>query len=360
MRLLSVLLLASLISAGPLPQKQGMVHHHHIHRRDDYDGLLRRDSMPAVSTTTSTSSKSSSTSKTTTSTSTTSDSDSSSDSATTSGSIASSTTSSASASSDSMPTVTSSLSSSLSLALSLLTLTTLYSYSITVPPSVATDGYIANPYVYRSLLPTNLVFIIVGGILGLILVLLIVLWFAFWLINRKRAKNEKEVYTGMRPGGGFHLSLSSFLLSDGSLSIAEKSSWGVGSNSSVLMLHRQSLALNLDTQSHHPSQGRTYRDMLGVEPPRRGSMFVSPVLEMMHGRSRLQVSLLRPESLYGLELLYANSPIDSPLGTSSTDAINVQPLEPQEKKKQRPPSQLLDDLLGDSMELPWNTKHDGR
>lgn len=223
---------------------------------------------------------------------------------------------------------------------------TLYSYDITVPPSTETGSYGNNPYVYRSLKPANLVFIIVGGILGLGLLLLIVIYLAFWLISRSRAKKEKEVYMGMGLRmNGLNLSQLSFFNSDGNSSIAEKSSTGWGSNSSVLMLHRQSLALHLDRHSVLPSQGRSYREMLGMEHTRRGSMYISPVLEMMHGRSRLQVDLVRPDSILGLDLPYVDSPLDSPGVYASTDAINTQPIE--EKKKLRPPSQILDDLLGD-------------
>lgn len=239
----------------------------------------------------------------------------------------------------------------MSLALSLsLSLTTLYSYSITVPPSVKTDGYSANPFVHKSLKPANLVFIIVGGVLGLILLLLVVFWLAFWLVSRRRARKDREVYlSNSYPRGLFLLSLSSLLLGDGALSVGEKSSSGWGSNSSVLMLHRQALSVTLDRQV--PSQGRSYREMLGVESNRRNSMYISPVLEMMHGKSRLQVDLMRPELLYGLDLPYYDSPVESPIGNISQDAINTQPIESKEKKTLRPPSQLLDDLLGDSLDL---------
>lgn len=346
MRLPLVLLLASLISAGPLPQKTGLVHRHHLHARDDMPAVT--DSKPKSTSTTETKDLKKTDSKDESK-------DDDKDESTKDDKKDESETSDKSdmPSATALPSTTDMPSASKMPSFSEeLSLTTLYSYDITVPPSVNTGAYSANPYVHRSLKPANMVFIIVGGILGLLLLLVLVVWFAFWLISRHRAKNERAVYLGMHtPGGGFHLSLSSFLLNDGNLSIAEKSSSGWGSNSSVLMLHRQSLTLTLDKQSVLPSQGRSYREMLGMEHSRRGSMYISPVLEMMHGRSRLQVDLVRPDSIYGLELPYADSPLPSPMGNSSTDAINTQPLETQEKKKLRPPSQLLDDLLGDGMDF---------
>lgn len=321
MRLPVVLLLATLILAKPLPLRTGIIHHHHLHARDDMPGVT-----DTAATTTSTSSKS--TSKTSTSKSSKSSSASTSD-----------MPSAEDSSTTEMPSA--SVLPSISLTLSL---STLYSYSITVPPSTQTGSYNENPYVYRATKPANLVFIIVGGILGLMLLSLIAIYLAFWLISRSRAKKEREVYFGMLMPG-LNLSQLSFFNSDGNSSIAEKSSTGWGSNSSVLMLHRQSLALHLDRASVLPSQGRSYRELQGLEGTRRGSMYISPVLEMMHGRSRLQVDLVRPDSIYGLDLPYVDSPLDSPTDYASTDAINTQPIE--EKKKLRPPSQILDDLLGD-------------
>ncbi|PVH18261.1 uncharacterized protein CXQ87_001180 [Candidozyma duobushaemuli] len=322
MRLPVVLLLATLISAKPLPSRTGIIHHHHLHARDDMPGVT-----DTAATTSSKSTKS--TSKTSTSKSSKSPSASTSDMPS-----ASEDSSTSEMPSDSvLPSMSSTSSSSTS-----------YSYSITVPPSTQTGSYDENPYVYRSTKPANLVFIIVGAILGLILLSLIAIYLAFWLISRSRAKKEREVYFGMQMPG-LNSSQSSFFNSDGNSSIAEKSSTGWGSNSSVLMLHRQSSALHLDRASVLPSQGRSYRESQGLEGTRRGSMYISPVLEMMHGRSRSQVDLIRPDSIYGLDSSYVDSPLDSPADYASTDAINTQPIE--EKKKSRPPSQVLDDLLGD-------------
>lgn len=350
---LAFLLLATLVAGGPLPQKTGMVHHHHQHHKYKEAVLVKRATLSLSLTTLTTLTKTLSltlilttlkltlklTSKTTTAstvsassdampklTSTTEASSESSSATTTHSGSSSELTTSMSLSSE-MPSLTSSdYWSSEDVSTSSATVsTTSYSYSIAIPPSTNTNNYIKNPYVYVSLLPDGLVFVIVGSILGLVLLILLAYRTALWIISRTRAKNEKAVYFGN--WDNMSTSSASFLLGGSLLSLLEKGST-IGSNSSIMMLQRNSVALNHELNWETTTQGRSYREMTS-DVPNRGSMYISPVLELMKSRSNLDLPLLHPGDL--------SLGMDSP----STGSMST----PQEKKRERPPSQILDDLL---------------
>lgn len=206
-----------------------------------------------------------------------------------------------------------------------------YTFSVTVPLE-------KNPFVHRTHLPTGLVFIVVGALIGAALVAFVGYYTIVWLISRSLAESDREVYFGNPSHVAFGHSRSSsintqtMLLNGSELLFMEKSSASWGSNSLIYMLQRQSSLARFDQMvATNPNwettqQGRLYRDMKGEN---RQSMYISPVLEMM--KLKLNVDL---------PYLY-----DSPM-TESPDIPLDYVGEPE--RPTRPPSQYLDDLLGAS------------
>lgn len=200
---------------------------------------------------------------------------------------------------------------------------TSYSYAVTVPPL---SDHNKNPYIQYSRAPNNVVFIVVGAILGALILAFVAARTTMWCLSRRKAQVDKEVYflngSHIFSWGG---SGASFPNSSQS-SLMEKSLF----SSHMLLKYPSSNTLNWDTST----QGRLYREML-TPLDRRGSMTISPVLEMMQGlRSQVDLTLLHPSldsAAYHNELPPASFP-ESGLSNKS-------------KRLERPPSQVLDDLL---------------
>ncbi|CUM68049.1 uncharacterized protein PRCAT00005764001 [Priceomyces carsonii] len=231
---------------------------------------------------------------------------------------------------------------------------TSYSYSIAVPQASESDY--TNPYIQRTHLPRNLVFIIVGAIIGFMLAILLSYRILSYVISNRRAKSEKEVY--------FSNSVGRFLDINGpsssSSSILEKSS---SSSMPSLYLHsRQSSIFNQQlndaTQQNALSQaGHSYRD----NSTNRGSMFISPVLEIMKLNSSSQLELplyhknIQQSSSSSLILNQHDSSNHYETEVSSEENIKDEHKNPAPSTLRRPPSQYLDDLI-DYAELSFDSK----
>jgi hypothetical protein len=113
---------------------------------------------------------------------------------------------------------------------------------------------------------------------------------------------------------------------------------------------------DLDSSSNDSSTpGRLYRQAItGNEPnPRRNSMFVSPVLEVMNKRnSQLDLPLFNNRnSQYELPLFHdSSSGLNSSFVKGSdvdvSDAVSRNDVTVERPRMKRPPSQYLDDLIG--------------
>lgn len=250
------------------------------------------------------------------------------------------------------PSLSSSMPSVSLISLSLSSLSLSYSYSIAIPHAAPTGGHAANPYIWKSSLPYNLVFIVVGAVLAFLLAVFAAAAVAMWAVNRRRALKEATRYFGnYTPGGGsggLHSSASSLLLGgdNSQLSLMEKASGSWGSNSSIMMLRRQLSAFNLDQSLFASNPGRSYREMVAgqdnmasvIDPNHRGSMYISPVFEMAQGRSALKLDLTSP-SESNFDLLASTPPIPSPSEDAFTDDSYPEP------RLLRPPSLVLEELL---------------
>lgn len=240
-----------------------------------------------------------------------------------------------------------------------------YSYSLAIPNAIKTSSSRKDPYIYRSNLPENLVFIVVGAIIGFILLSFLGYRITAYILSNQRAKTDREVYTnfGHNSGSGF-----AFGSESSNSSMLEKSSLGSVSSLHMLSRHNSLLQLQHDTDTStlsNSQQGRSYRNAISDNKSNRGSMFISPVLELMNTKSNSQLEL----PLYhknasqtfnsSLASLIQNPVMmDSPINDfqptrdhtngSSPDMLLVQtqlhPQQPQSKLK-RPPSMVLDNLI---------------
>ncbi|KAK6464566.1 hypothetical protein DFJ63DRAFT_81923 [Scheffersomyces coipomensis] len=182
-------------------------------------------------------------------------------------------------------------------AMPTLTTTTQYNAVVEVPT-------VKNPYITSSNLPDGIVFIIVGGIIGLIFISFISYRIIAWIISNRKAKHEKEHYyhNFNNSNSIFGSNGSNGLSSSSNSSMFEKNSSFV-SNSSFYQLSRTNSLAQLDemiTTSSNP--GRAYRDTVSGSiynngsglnlsnsklANNRGSMFISPILETISGRRSL-------------------------------------------------------------------------
>lgn len=252
---------------------------------------------------------------------------------------------------DSMPSISNTAMPSLS-SDAMPTSSESYSYSIAIPNG--NPGSTANPYITYSNLPTNLVFIIVGAIIGAILLGFAMYRIVSFITGRRLAKSDKEVYysnpSSLYQFGGSSSSNSSFF---------EKSSLASTASINQLSKHGSVVWLayrDLDSSSNDSSTpGRLYRQAItGNEPiPRRNSMFVSPVLEVMNKRnSQLDLPLFNNRnSQYELPLFHdSSSGLNSSFVKGSdvdvSDAVSRNDVTVERPRMKRPPSQYLDDLIG--------------
>lgn len=192
-----------------------------------------------------------------------------------------------------LPTVTSPTISSASET------STSYAYSI----DVQNDSN--NPYIARTALPENLVFIIFGGLIGLILSSFISFYLILWLRSLHYAKHEGEKYY-------YNQSLIF-----GSASLSSSSVWEQKSANSTI------------------SQMTLNQQLFGRN---RGSMFFSPTDNFWDYslQKTLDYKSSSPMSLF--ELNGSNLEIGNITSDKSLN-INLTP--------RRPPSKYLEDLLGD-------------
>ncbi|CAK7892427.1 hypothetical protein CAAN1_01S09978 [[Candida] anglica] len=275
-------------------------HDHHHHKRNSIPtqtntetqvvNVVQRD---ASKTTTTSSTKTKDDSKTTTTSSTKTKDNS------------KTTTTSSTKTNDDKPKITTTSDSETETALptlsmpSLSTSTTSYSYSLTVPNSEPTQSSgtssTSNPYIYRTNLPDNLVFIVIGAVIGFLLITILVVRTFISLSARRRAKADSEKYVhnsnGIFFSGGDYTSCNSSFID-----FSEKSPYTNSSASSLHLLAKNAASNISDSSSSNASsQGRTYMNSVQGknamdQPNNRGSMYISPVLEVMNqNRSQYQL-----------------------------------------------------------------------
>lgn len=286
---------------------------------------------------------------------------------------------------------------------------TSYTYAIEVPTADKSNDYAQNPYIATTSLPQNLVFIIMGGIIGLLLICFALYHFITYMISNRKAKNEKEVYYNFSDSNSlFHDNASGY----GDLKSSNSSLWekstvvtggvGNGSNASIYMMSKHNSLINfsqrslLDTTtiSGDSSQpGKSYRNAVNniesfTDSPiisgtlnkvgHRGSMFISPVLEIVNNGHRKSFAPPFEKRFNGSELSYLGSiPTSTPMMSSFDTDFNEHSLvgsgfdspmvstpisdfhpstdhlleEATNSKKSetptRPPSQYLEDLIND-------------
>jgi hypothetical protein len=236
------------------------------------------------------------------------------------------------------------------------------SISIGIPAGdVATNNYVKNPYISVPDLPSGLVFIITGSIIGCILMGSILYRMITYFIHNIKAKQEKEVY--------YHNFNNHLLWSDSStVDFTSTSSINLekthSSNSSLFKLSNNfyDVSTLIDT-----TPGRSYRDTVvgkGESKSNRGSMFISPVLDVMAMKNTSELTL----PLYHKPMLTSSScsllTLQNDLQTEEYDTHKDNPCEnssgdikksPQlnnlsdmkNSSISRPPSQYLEDLLND-------------
>lgn len=288
---------------------------------------------------------------------------------------------------------------------------TSYTYAIEVPTAEKSKDYGSNPYIFKPNMPQNLVFIIMGGIIGLLLICFVVYHIVSYLISNRKAKNEKEVYYNFSDSNSlFHDGASTYSgkgLPSSNSSLWEKSTiltGGVGnsSNASIYMMNKHNSMINFSQRSlfdsttisgdsSHP--GRSYRSAVnnldspatsdGSSPSlhkigHRGSMFISPVLEIVnngHHRKSFsnfdlpydkrsngsEASLGIPTTMPMLSAFDTDSSFnvnsvvgsgfDSPAVSTPISEFHAGPdflmNDTKPEIKSRPPSQYLEDLIND-------------
>lgn len=191
-----------------------------------------------------------------------------------------------------------------------------YSYSIGVPNSQPTA--VLNPYIHHSSLPNNLVFIIVGAIILAMLVAFALYRVISSFTGRRLAKSDKEVYYS-NPSSLYHFGGTS----SSNSSFFEKASMASTASINQLSKHGSVVWLtyrDLDSSSNDSSTpGHQYRQAItGKEAPRRNSLFISPVLDIMNKRnSQLELPLFHDSSM-GLNLSFVNGS-DVDVSTSRVD-----------------------------------------
>lgn len=275
---------------------------------------------------------------------------------------------------------------------------TSYSYKIEVPNG---SNYPKNPYVLIESLPEDLVFIVVGAIIGLLILSFFTYRVISYLLSNKTAKSDRELYfhnffLGSDSSNTSFLNGSSNGMTSSDSSMWEKNSSHFTSNSSLYLLNRQSSLLNLNSPNTGPNtaqQGRSYRGAINNQnanstPGNRGSMFISPILDIMaNSKSNLELPLYNSnKSLTDLNLYSmmksdnlppprtSTIPMSLALDNATNESINWQTsvgngfdtptIEPvavmnstdrlidspqthEPPKMKRPPSQFLDDLIND-------------
>lgn len=198
-------------------------------------------------------------------------------------------------------------------------------------PVASGTGIVRNPFIQRSLAPSNVVFIAVGAIIGAAFVAMVAVRVLQMCINRRKALTDKEVYylnTSLFSSWGGGSGSGSTVFGSSSLSsLFEKNLL----SSNMLQKYPTANSLNWDTST----QGRSYRDMLSKHD-RRSSMTISPIFDMMQSlRSQIDLPLLHPNADFShVDLSAASLPASAEFPSTNNKA-----------RRERPPSQFLDDLL---------------
>ncbi|CAH2354100.1 hypothetical protein CLIB1423_14S02036 [[Candida] railenensis] len=293
---------------------------------------------------------------------------------------------------DSLPTYSSNSSttmSSYSTSSSSSSVSSSYYYSISEIPNTQTNAAKNSaqydPYLYRTDLPNNILFVIIGSIIGLILLVIIAIRSVKKVSAMQRAKNDSEKYefsqNSMYLHSGLGSSCSSMLdLSSEKMSLHSASSYYMLSKNAAVSSQSSS-----DGSSDSGGAGRGYRNAIknngssttinnlntsknADNKSRRGSMFISPVLEAMNQSRNNNFEYKLPMyhrgamtdsevgSGYGGEysgMSSAGSIVEGRLLDSFINSGESLPsgqvgsvgTESETTPKRRPPSLLLDDIL---------------
>lgn len=206
-----------------------------------------------------------------------------------------------------------------------------------------------NPLIHNSSLPTDLVFIVFGAVLGLIFVGFVGYRTVMAIISNVRAKRDREVYLST-PGLALFGTGTYTSPSSSNSSFWEKNSGSTASSNSLYPLSQSAKDGSITGDSSAP--GRAYRNAHQGDSGRRNSMFVSPVLDIMNNRksqSNLELPLFHRNDAASL---YSgmNSSLGSLFLSGSPNADFPEGFGERQYSKargSRPPSQLLDDLINE-------------
>lgn len=265
-----------------------------------------------------------------------------------------------------------------------------YYYSISEIPNTQThaakNSAQYDPYLYRTSLPNNILFVIIGSIIGLILLVIIAIRSVKKISAMQRAKNDSEKYEFSQNSMYLHSGLGSSCSSMLDLS-SEKMSLHSASSYYMLSKNAAVLSQSLSDGSSDSGAGRGYRNAIknngssttinnintsknADNKSRRGSMFISPVLEAMnqnrHNNFEYKLPMYHRGAMtdsevgsgYGGEysgmssagsivegrLLdsFINSGESLPSGSVQASSAGT---DSETTPKRRPPSLLLDDIL---------------
>lgn len=231
-----------------------------------------------------------------------------------------------------------------------------YTYSVTVIPNSETNAPVHSsqydPYIQRTDLPDGLLFIIIGAIVGFALVLTILYRIITKIAAMRRAKSDSEKYE-FTPNS-LHLHSANPSLID----LSSRDRLSIYSASSMHLLSKNvaamglSLSLSLDSDSS-TGGGRSYRNAINngnkTNETHRGSMFISPVLEMLN-----PLNYKLPLNHKGAFDTYESSLVDDSTRSEMTDcglldsfvySQDSLPMITERPRLSRPPSQLLDEIL---------------
>ena len=242
---------------------------------------------------------------------------------------------------------------------------TSYSYNVQIP--TATNQ---NPYLLRDSAPRGTTFVAVGVVICVILASFFAFWLISYLCSARRAKIERETYFPNMPLGasflGANSSDTSSIMEKGSLS-SLSSLHKLSSHNSMLQLQQEK---EIDTPFKSSRQGHAYRNACNDN---RGSMYISPVLDLMSKKapSLIDLPMTAPNNPTKSNLFYTRdasrpsfyTPTDSGSGSPLYEDVSVMEyskpadtsyyndsashFKSQKPQMSRAPSLYLDDLLDD-------------
>lgn len=177
-------------------------------------------------------------------------------------------------------------------------------YSLAVPAGYEAErGSPGNPYIYMLSLPSGLMFIIIGSILAALFAGFVLFNIVTRVISHRRAKHEKEMYYpnfNHTFGGG-----NSSTMSTSSIYLSK-----YGTDTSTLV----------DTTT----QGKSYQSSIMGDKSKRGSMFISPVLELMNSKTDLSLPMYqKPYDMSTISLSAPSPDIDRSFDGNVTATANT-------------------------------------